>query len=147
MSKNSHRTIQTLLASTEPEDLRQGLELVRSEIARMGSSEARPLFEMISAIFYIDPLDHPELMPILDEAISLVVGFGQWVIPVLIETLDAGDIKVQMAIAHALGRIGADAITPLRLELVVEIREKRLAVSEIRLQVVLLCSLFARMTR
>jgi HEAT repeat protein len=116
MPENAHRTIQTLLASTEPEDLRQGLELVRNEIARTGSSEARALFEMISAIFYIDPLDHPELMPILDEAISLVVGFGQWVIPVLIETLDAGDLKVQMAIAHALGRIGADAIPPLMAE-------------------------------
>jgi HEAT repeat protein len=116
MSKNAHQTIQSLLASTEPEDLRQGLEVVRSEIARIGSSEARPLFEMVTAIFYIDPLDRPDLMPVLDEAISLVVGFGEWVIPVLIETLDAGDLKAQMAVAQALGRIGADSIKPLIAE-------------------------------
>jgi len=116
MPENSHQTIQSLLASSEPEDLCQGLELVRSEIARIGSSEARPLFEMVTAIFYIDPLDRPDLMPVLDEAISLVVGFGEWVIPVLIETLDAGDLKAQMAVAQALGRIGADSIKPLIAE-------------------------------
>ena len=113
--KNLMKT-KTLLASTEPEGLRQGLELVRQEISRVGSSEARPLFEMVSAIFYIDPLDHPELVPVLDEAISLVVGFGAWIIPILVENLDAGDVKAQLAIGHALGRIGADAIEPLMTE-------------------------------
>jgi HEAT repeat protein len=101
------------LASTEPDELRQGLELVRQEISRVGSSEALLLFEMVSAIFYIDPLDHPELVPILDQAVSLVVGFGEWVIPVLLDSLDAGDLKAQLAIGHALGRMGVDAIEPL----------------------------------
>jgi HEAT repeat protein len=116
MSDETLETIQNLLASTDPEDLRSGLELARQEISRVGSSEARPLFEMVAAIFYIDPLDHPELMPILDEAVSLVVGFGDWVIPMLIENLEAGDMKAQLAIGHALGRIGADAIEPLIAE-------------------------------
>jgi len=116
MPENAYQTIQALLASTEPDDLRQGLELIRSEIARIGSSEARSLFEMVTAIFYIDPLDRPDFMPVLDEAISLVVGFGEWVIPVLIESLDAGDLKAQMAVAQALGRIGADSIKPLMAE-------------------------------
>jgi HEAT repeat protein len=116
MSENAYRTIKLLLSSTEAADLRQGLELVKKEIARVGTAEARPLFEMVSAIFYIDPFDHPELVPILDEAVSLVVGFGDWVIPILIERLDAGDLKAQWAVANALGRIGADAIKPLMLE-------------------------------
>jgi HEAT repeat protein len=116
MSEHAYDAIQTLLESTQPEDLRRGLELVRQEISRVGSSEAKPLFEMVAAIFYIDPLDHPELMPILDEAVSLVVGFGAWVIPILMEQLEAGDLKAQLAIGHALGRIGADAIAPLMAE-------------------------------
>jgi HEAT repeat protein len=113
MSEDSYQTIQTLLRSSQPDDLHRGLEMVRQEISRVGSSEARPLFEMVSAIFHIDPLDRPDLMPILDEAVSLVVGFGDWVIPVLIEELDAGDVKAQLAIGNALGRIGADAVEPL----------------------------------
>ena len=116
MSEKSYENIRTLLASSKPEELRRGLELVRQEISRVGTSEARPLFEMVSAMFYIDPLDHPELVPILDQAVSLVVGFGAWVIPMLVENLDAGDIKAQLAIGHALGRIGADAIEPLMTE-------------------------------
>jgi hypothetical protein len=111
-----YETIKTLLESTRLENLQHGLELVRVEIARAGSQEARPLFEMVSSVFYIDPLDQPELMPVLDEAIDLVVGFGNWVIPALVERLDAGDLKAQMAASHALGRIGADAIQPLMSE-------------------------------
>ncbi len=112
----SYETIKPLLESTRLEDLQRGLELVRVEIARSGSQEARPLFEMVCSVFYIDPLDQPELMPVLDQAIDLVVGFGNWVIPALVERLDAGDLKAQMAASHALGRIGADAIQPLLAE-------------------------------
>ncbi|RPH58772.1 MAG: HEAT repeat domain-containing protein [Chloroflexi bacterium] len=113
MSEHAYHHIETLLASTRPEEIHQGLELVRKEIARVGSKEARPLFEMVSALFYFDPLDRPDLVPILDEAVSLVVGFGEWIIPELLNELDAGDFKAQLAIGHALGRLGADAIQPL----------------------------------
>jgi hypothetical protein len=113
MSEHAYSTIKTLLSSTKPEELKQGLELVRQEISRMGSSEAKQLFEMVSAIFYIDTLDHPNLVPILDEAVSLTVGFGEWIIPVLVENLDAGDLKAQLVVGHVLGRFGVDAIKQL----------------------------------
>jgi hypothetical protein len=114
--KNNYRTIQTLLASTNQEELIHGLKLVKEEIRKIGSDEAKSLFQMLSTIFFIDPLDRPDLVPILDEAITLVTGFGNWIIPVLINNLRSSDIKAQMAIAHALGRIGADAIAPLMTE-------------------------------
>jgi len=38
---DSYDTIERLLASTKPEELRQGLELAKKEISRIGSSEAR----------------------------------------------------------------------------------------------------------
>ena len=112
-AEDPYPTIRSLLTSTSPAELRKGLELAKHEIARVGSREAKPLFEIVSVIFYIDPLDRPDLVPILDEAVSLVVGFGEWVIPVLVDHLEAGDIKAQLAVGHALGRIGADAIEPL----------------------------------
>ncbi len=116
MPDSSYQNIRTLLASTSPEELREGLKLVEIEIAKVGSREAKPLFEMVTPLFYIDALDHPEMLPILDEAISLTVGFGEWIIPILVEKLDAGDIKAQWVVAHVLGRIGADAIDPLMTE-------------------------------
>ena len=113
MSEVACDPIRTLLASDDPVQLRKGLALVREEIARVGSHEARQLFELVSTLFYIDPLDRPDLVPVLDEAVDLVVGFGEWVIPALVEKLDAGDLKAQIAAGHALGRIGADAVQPL----------------------------------
>jgi hypothetical protein len=105
--------IRRLLSSADAGDLGRGLDLVRREIARVGSEEARPLFEAVSSVFYLDPLDRPDLVPVLDEAVGLVAGFGEWVIPVLVDRLEAGDVKAQLAAGHALGRIGADAIAPL----------------------------------
>jgi len=116
MLDETRSRIEQLLASEKPGELRLGFQLVKEEISRVGSEEARPLLEMVSTIFYIDPLDRPDLVPLIDEAITLVVGFGNWVIPFLMEKLEASDFKAQMAIGHALGRIGADAIAPLMRE-------------------------------
>ena len=90
MPDDSYRTIRTLLASTKPEKLREGLKLAELEVAKVGSSEARPLFEMVSTLF--------------------------WVIPILVDNLDEGDLKAQWATAHVLGRIGTAAIAPLLTE-------------------------------
>ena len=113
MPEDNFRKIRTLLASKRPDELREGLRLVEMETAKVDPSEAKPLFEMVSSLFYIDTLDHPELVSILDEAVSMTVRFGTWVIPILIDNLDEGDIKAQWAAAHVLGRIGEDAIQPL----------------------------------
>lgn len=109
----THGAVKALLASSDAGDLRKGLALAREEIARVGAREARPLFEIVSSVFYIDPLDRPDLVPVLDEAVSLVAGFGDWVIPALVDHLEAGDVKAQLAAGQALGRIGAEAIAPL----------------------------------
>lgn len=113
MTQRSYRDIEELLASSKPEEIRRGLLLAKNEISRIGAGEARALFEIVSTIFHIDPLDRPDLVPVLDEAISLVVGLGKRIIPVLVEQLDAGDLKAQMAVAQTLGRIGDEAIEPL----------------------------------
>ncbi|MBI3005010.1 MAG: hypothetical protein HYY49_06290 [Ignavibacteriales bacterium] len=116
MAKKSLESLKKLLASTRPEEIRQGLELVKKEISQATSTERESLLEMLSALFYIDPLDEPDLVSLVDEAISIVAQFGTSVIPLLVQKLDAGDLKAQMAVAHALGRIGADAIKSLILE-------------------------------
>lgn len=113
MPEDKYSRIRKLVAGKRPDELREGLRLIEMEISKVDPSEAKPLFEMVSALFYIDTLDHPELVSILDEAVSLTVRFGAWVIPILIDNLDEGDIKAQWAAAHVLGRIGEDAIKPL----------------------------------
>lgn len=116
MDKPPHSNIETLLSSTKPGELRQGLQLASEAIARCDADAAGPLYEMISTVFYIDPLDRPDLVPLIDEAATLVARFSDKFMPVLIQNLDAGDLKAQLAIAHALGRMGTQAIGPLLVE-------------------------------
>ncbi len=107
------RRVEELLASGDPVKVREGLELIKAEIAEVGAENAGHMYGPLTTFFYIDPLDNPELKPMLDEALALVVGCGRCVIPVLLEQLDDSDLKAQIAAANALGRIGADAIDPL----------------------------------
>jgi hypothetical protein len=110
------QTIGALLASTEPDEILEGLELVRTQIPALEEAESHRLLEMVLPLFYIDPLDLPSHVPVLEEAIAVVGGFGKGVIPDLMQGLEAGDVKAQMAIAQALGRMGEDAIAPLIAE-------------------------------
>jgi hypothetical protein len=116
VEKDLYRTIGALLASTEPDEILRGLGLVKAQIPMVGELESSRLFEMVFPLFYIDPLDLPRHVPVLEEAIAVVSCFGEWVIPVLIQSLESGDVKAQMATAQALGRMGPDAIAPLIAE-------------------------------
>ncbi|MCS6992626.1 MAG: HEAT repeat domain-containing protein [Anaerolineales bacterium] len=116
MPDHPYQHIQTLLSSADAEKIHEGLELVRQEVARSGAQAARSLFEMVATLFHFDMFDRPDLLPVLEEAASLVVGFGDWVIPELLRGLDEGDLKAQLAIGHALGQVGAEAIQPLIAE-------------------------------
>jgi HEAT repeat protein len=116
MSKDDLRMAADLLSSTDPVEISRGLELVRSRLPGITQDEMRSYFEMISALFYIDPLDLPGHVPVLEEAISVVAEFGPGVVPMLIQNLEMGDVKAQMAAAQALGHIGAEVIAPLIVE-------------------------------
>jgi hypothetical protein len=116
VEEDLYRIIGALLESTEPAEILRGLGLVKAQLPEIGEAESRRLFEMVFPLFYIDPLDLPGHVPVLEEAISTVAGFGEWAIPVLIQSLESGDVKAQMAIAQALGRMGPGAIGPLIAE-------------------------------
>jgi len=113
MAQENVNDIKKKLASDQPQEIHQGLEMVRDEIGNVKDEDLRELVDMVLSLFYIDLLDHPDLVPVVDEAISLVADTGQRVIPLLIDSLDAGDLKAQLAIGQALGRVGVNAIHPL----------------------------------
>jgi hypothetical protein len=50
MPDDAYRTIRALLASKKPEDIQKGLRLIAIEITKIGSVEARPLFEMVTTL-------------------------------------------------------------------------------------------------
>lgn len=116
MQEELYRSIGKLLAGADADDVERGLETIRAHMHRMTEEEGSRFLEMITALFYVDPLDRPDLVPALEDAIALVGSFGKWAIPPLIQNLEAGDVKAQMAVAQVLGRMGADAIAPLIAE-------------------------------
>ncbi len=116
MQEETYRRIAELLESHDPEDLRRGLSLARAETVAADADAARGLCELIVPLFYIDTLDHPEHMPVVEEAIMVTAEMGEAVIPVLIQTLESGDVKAQMALASALGWMGAKAVDPIIAE-------------------------------
>jgi HEAT repeat protein len=116
MQQEVFQTISTLLASNDPNEIRGGLALVKSQLPSLGEEEGRAVLEMISALFYIDPLDLPGHVSVIEDAIVLVGSMGTWAIPPLLQELGEGDVKAQMAIAQGLGHMGAPAIDALLFE-------------------------------
>jgi HEAT repeat protein len=113
MAADKFSEIKSLLNSQDPDKIHKGLVMIRKELPTIGEKDAVSLFDMVSALFYIDILDHPEHAKVLDEAVSLVADFGEFVVPILLNNLDAGDMKAQLAIGHAFGRVGESALEPL----------------------------------
>jgi HEAT repeat protein len=113
MAEEKFEQIKKLLRSSDSEKIHQGLVLIRDVLPEITEEAARSLFEMVSALFYIDLLDHPEHAYVLDEAVNLVADFGEFVVPILLNNLDAGDMKAQLTIGHAFGRVGESALEPL----------------------------------
>ncbi len=116
MQEERYRTIGELLSSHDPDTLLRGVALIRAETPIASAEDAQHLCELLLPLFYIDPLDHPEHVPVIEEAIVAAAGLGEPVIPILIQNLEAGDVKAQMAMAQALGWMGAAAIDPLITE-------------------------------
>jgi hypothetical protein len=113
MPADKFQEIKGLLNSFKSEDIQKGLVMIREELPNISEEDAKHLFDMVSALFYIDLLDHPEHAFVLDEAVSLAADFGDFAVPILLANLDAGDMKAQLTIGHAFGRIGEAAIEPL----------------------------------
>lgn len=113
MSTDKYQEIKVLLGSPQAEKIHQGLLMIREELPSIDEESARSLFEMVSVLFHVDLFDHPDQAGVVDEAISLVADFGEEVIPYLLNDLDAGDMKAQLAIGHAFGRVGEPALEPL----------------------------------
>jgi HEAT repeat protein len=113
MVEDPTHVIGKLLSSTDPEEISVGLEKVWARVRSASVEEKRRYVEMVSALFYIDTLDHPEHMSVVEEAIGVISSIGEVGIPILIQELEGGDVKAQMAIGQALGRMGAAAIPAL----------------------------------
>ena len=116
MEEERQRVITDLLSSHVPDELLRGLALIKEATPHATPADAQQYCELILPLFYIDPLDHPEHVSVIEEAIMVASGLGDSVIPILIQNLEAGDVKAQNGHGQALGWMGAKAVDPLITE-------------------------------
>ncbi len=99
-----------MLSSQNKEKILNALSEVEKNI---GIIPAEVIEDVISALFFIDLGDHPEMIEVKDKAIKVLSEFGKKVIPYCLKNLAETDMKAALDYARVLGLIGKDAVEPL----------------------------------
>ncbi len=102
-----------LLSSENKEKILEGLQQVEENINVIS---AEVIEDVISALFFIDLGDHPEMIDVKDKAIKVLSKFGDTIISYCIKNLAETDMKAALDYARVLGNIGKDAVDPLMEE-------------------------------
>jgi len=101
------------LRSEEKLQILKGLEGLGKALPRLEGRELEEAVQAIVSLFYIDPVDHPELLPVLEQAEAVLADQRERLIPVILRCLAETDLKAHFHLASVLGRIGYAAVAPL----------------------------------
>lgn len=101
------------LISEDALTIREGLEGLAPLLPRLDEGQYAEAVEAVCGLFYADPMDHPELVPVLDRAEELLAEQGVSIIPLLLKLLDESDLKSHLRLISVMGRMGYAAVDPL----------------------------------
>lgn len=101
------------LRSEDKLQIQKGLEGLSELFPQLEGPSFEEAVQAVSALFYIDPMDHPELIPVLEQAEEVLAEQRTRIIPVLLEMLAESDLKTHFHLAAVLGRMGYAAVDPL----------------------------------
>lgn len=113
MSKNSLKQALEKIAQPEKEKIIQGLEEIEPQIPKLQEKELKEAVFGVTSLFYIDPLEQPDLQEVVDKAIRIVASLKQKSFPYLFSMMLDSDFKKDFNVARAFGLIGEEAIQPL----------------------------------
>ena len=102
------------LAAVDPATVEAAVARIESLLSSVEPEEYRLAVDALCSLFYIDIADKPELDDALNRTADLLASQGARVVPLLLQQMEASDIKSHLYLARALGRIGADALPRLR---------------------------------
>jgi HEAT repeat protein len=102
------------LADPRPVVVERALARLGSRLGRLQAGEYRRAVELACSLFYVDTGDRPDLEPALDRATRLLARQGARVVPHLLRQMEGSDIKSHTHLARTLGRMGPQAVPPLR---------------------------------
>jgi HEAT repeat protein len=102
------------LSDSDAAVVERAIHRLRVHLHRLEEPDYRRAVEAICSLFYVDTADRPDLEEALDRAAALVAEQGAKVVPILIAQMQGSDLKSHLHLAVALGRIGRDALKPIR---------------------------------
>ncbi len=108
--------LERLLQKLRSEDklqIQQGLDGLAEQLPKLEGKEFEEGVQAVASLFYIDPMDHPELIPVLDQAEAVLAELRERIIPVILGMLAESDLKTHFHLAAVLGRMGYAAVDPL----------------------------------
>lgn len=108
-----HRDLLQMLRSEDKIQIQKGLEGLARHLRTLEGAAFEEGVQAVTGLFYVDPMDHPELIPVLDQAEHLLADLRQKVIPVLLRGLGDSDLKIHLHLASVLGKMGYAAVGPL----------------------------------
>jgi len=101
------------LRSEDKIQILKGLEGLAVRFPSMDGADFEEAVQAVASLFYVDPMDHPELLPVLEQAEALLADQRARVIPVILNSLAESDLKVHFHLAAVMGRMGYAAVAPL----------------------------------
>ncbi len=91
----------------------QGLKEIEPEILKMKEKEFKETVFAVSSLFYVDPIERPDLQEIVDKATQIIASLKGKSFPYLFSMMLDSDFKKDFNIAKTFGLIGEEAIQPL----------------------------------
>ena len=113
MDEKSLRNVLKKIAQPDKEKIMQGLKEIEPEILKMKEKELKETIFAVSSLFYIDPMEHPDLQEVVDKATQIVASLKEKSFPCLFSMMLDSDFKKDFNIAKTFGLIGEEAIQPL----------------------------------
>ena len=105
-----------LISRMQSEDkfqIQNALEDLARRLPTLSGPEFEEAVHAVAGLFYIDPMDHPELLPVMERAEDLLADQRERVIPVLLGSLGETDLESHFHLAAVFGKIGYAAVGPL----------------------------------
>ncbi len=113
MDENLLKQTLQKIAQPEKDKIMEGLREIEPEILKMKEMQLKETIFAVSSLFYIDPLEWPDLQEVLDKAVAIIASLKEKSFPHLFSMMLDSDFKKDFNIARTFGLIGEEAIRPL----------------------------------
>ncbi|GAB4278410.1 MAG: hypothetical protein Kow0092_34220 [Deferrisomatales bacterium] len=101
------------LLSEDKFQIQKGLEALADKLPALEGDAFDEAIQAVTGLFYVDPMDHPELIPVLEQAEYLLADLRERAIPSILRFLGESDLKTHFHLAAVLGKMGYAAVGPL----------------------------------